>query len=92
MLDTDPHYRYEFSVDFEPPEITRRDDMVAATQEIQPDGRTLTFRVYQRFAESQRERPIPFRLRFAAENAAFDEDAYDSWRKIRNAAQRAGRG
>ena len=81
VLDTDPHYRYEFSVDFEPPEITRRDDMVAATQEIQPDGRTLTFRVYQRFAESQRERPIPFRLRFAAENAAFDEDAYDSWRK-----------
>jgi hypothetical protein len=81
VLDTDPHYRYEFSVDLEPRDITRRDDMIAATQEIQSDGRTLTFRVYQRFAESQRERPIPFRLRFAAEDAAFDEDAYDSWRK-----------
>lgn len=81
VLDTDPHYRYEFSIELEPGEITRRDGMVAATQEIQPDGRTLTFRVYQRFAESQRERPIPFQLRFAAENAGFDEDAYDSWRK-----------
>ena len=81
VLDTDPHFRYEFSIDLEPGEITRRDGMIAATQEIQPDGRTLTFRVYQRFSESQRERPIPFRLRFAAEDAAFDEDAYDSWRK-----------
>ncbi len=66
VLDTDPHFRYEFSIDLEPGEITRRDGMIAATQEIQPDGRTLTFRVYQRFSESQRERPIPFRLRFAA--------------------------
>lgn len=55
--------------------------MIAATQAIQSDGRTLTFRVYQRFAESQRERPVPFTLRFAAEDAAFDEAAYDSWRK-----------
>jgi hypothetical protein len=81
VLDTDPHYRYEFSVDLAPPEITRRENMIAATQAIQLDGRTLTFRVYQRFVESQRERPIPFTLRFAAEDASFDDDAYDSWRK-----------
>jgi hypothetical protein len=81
VLDTDPHYRYEFSVDLEPPEITRRENMIAATQAVQPDGQTVTFRVYQRFAESQRERPVPFALRFAAEDAAFDNDAYNSWRK-----------
>ena len=81
VLDTDPHYRYDFSVDLTPPEITRRENMIAATQVIQPDGHTLTFRVYRRFAESQHERPVPFNLRFASEDAAFDADAFDSWRK-----------
>ena len=81
VLDTDPHYRYGFSVDPSPPEILRQENLVAATQQIQPNGQTLTFRVFRRFAEAVHERPIPFNLRFAAEEAGFDADAYESWRK-----------
>ncbi|MGO9153753.1 hypothetical protein [Mycobacterium sp.] len=80
-LDTDPHYRYEFSLDLAPREITRQEGMVAATQMTVPDGQTLTFRVYRRFAEAENERPIPFKLMFAADDADFDLEAYDSWRK-----------
>jgi hypothetical protein len=81
VLDTDPHYRYEFSFDLEPPAIVRQKDLVAATQQTQLDGRTLTFRVYRRFAEAEHERPIPFKLRFAADDAGFDSEAVANWRK-----------
>jgi hypothetical protein len=81
VLDADPHYRYEFSFDLTPREITRREGMVAGTRATLPDGRTLTVRIYRRFAEAENERPIPFKLRFAAEDADFDRTAYASWRK-----------
>ncbi|QLL09000.1 hypothetical protein [Mycobacterium vicinigordonae] len=81
VLDTDPHFRYGVSFDPAPPEITEEPHLVAATQEIQPDGQTLTFRIYARFSESLNERPVPISLKFSFDAPAFDRDAFDEWRK-----------
>ncbi|TXI56463.1 hypothetical protein [Mycolicibacterium mageritense] len=101
VLDTDPHFRYAFSVDpprhdvfvvdelnqqgfsldRSAPGLVAEPGLVAATQEPLSDGWTLTFRIYQRFAESLAERPVPVRLTFASTAASFDRQAYDLWRK-----------
>ncbi|MBS1691212.1 MAG: hypothetical protein JST91_03205 [Actinobacteria bacterium] len=61
--------------------IVAAPDLVAATQQTLSDGWTLTFRIYQRFAEALNERPVPIRLRFAAAEATFDRHAFEMWRK-----------
>jgi hypothetical protein len=81
VLDTDPHFRYGISLDSTPPEITLEPDLVAATQVTQPDGRTVTVRIKQRFAEALRERPIPMKVTFLASDATFDQQAFEMWRK-----------
>ncbi|WP_100479483.1 hypothetical protein [Mycobacteroides abscessus] len=81
VLDTDPHFRYGVSIDPTPPTLTEEPNLVAATQEIQSDGQTLTFRIYVRFQEALNERPIPINLQFAFEDASFDRAAFDDWRK-----------
>ena len=55
--------------------------LVAATQQPLSDGWTLTFRIYQRFAEALNERPVPIRLTFATAEATFDRHAFEMWRK-----------
>lgn len=81
VLDTDPHFRYGISLDHTQPEITVEPDLVAATQVIQADGRTLTVRIKQRFAEALRERPIPIKVKFLATDATFDQQAFEMWQK-----------
>lgn len=81
VLDTDPHFRYGISIDPTPPEITTEPDLVAVTQMTQPDGRTVTVRIKQRFAEALRERPIPMEVKFLTNEATFDEQAFEMWRK-----------
>ncbi|CDM77204.1 hypothetical protein MSS4_01984 [Mycobacterium marinum] len=70
-----------FGVDRAAAEIVAAPDLVAATQQPLSDGWTLTFRIYQRFAEALNERPIPIRLTFASAEATFDRHAFDMWRK-----------
>lgn len=81
VLDTDPHYRYAWGFSPTPPEIGEEEDLVAATQQIHPDGSALTFKIYQRFPEALNERPIPIKLKFAVGDAAFDQQAFETWRK-----------
>jgi hypothetical protein len=81
VLDTDPHFRYGVSFDPAPPKLMEEPHLIAATQEIQPDGQTLTFRIYARFAEALNERPVPISLRFSFSAPAFDREAFDEWRK-----------
>lgn len=81
VLDTDPHYRYAWGLSPAVPEIKQEADLVAATQLIQSDGSTLTFKIYQRFPESLSERPIPIKLKFAVGDATFDREAFEMWRK-----------
>ncbi|WP_409429177.1 hypothetical protein [Mycobacterium sp. SMC-11] len=70
-----------FDLDRAATEIVTAPDLVAATQQPLSDGWTLTFRIYQRFAEALNERPIPIRLTFASAEATFDRHAFDMWRK-----------
>lgn len=81
VLDTDPHYRYGISLDPSAPDIVNQPNLVAATQVTQADGQTVTFRVFQRFAEALNERPITLNLKFLTEHAAFDRQAYELWHK-----------
>jgi hypothetical protein len=80
-LDTDPHFKYGISLDPTPPPILDEENLVAASQVTQPDGQTVTGRIYQRFDEALRERPIPIKMTFLASHAAFDEHAFEMWRK-----------
>ena len=77
VLDTDPHFKYGISLDPAPPAILGEENLVAASQVTQPDGRSVTVRIYQRFDEALRERPIPINVAFLASHATFDQDAFD---------------
>ncbi|MGW1315912.1 hypothetical protein [Streptomyces sp. NPDC002426] len=78
-LDGDPHFRYGLSLDPSAPELVDEPGLIAATQEISPDGSCITFRIYERFAEALNERPVPVQLRFEFEDE--DTEAFETWRK-----------
>jgi hypothetical protein len=81
VLDGDPHFRYGISIDPIRPELSEEPGLIAAAQESTPDGMCLTFRIYQRFAESLNERPIPIKLRFEFEPGSTEHQAFEAWRK-----------
>ena len=80
-LDGDPHFRYGFSVDPTPPQLHEEPGLIAAAQEIAPDGMCVTFRIFERFAEALNERPIPIKVRFQFEPGSAEERAFGDWRK-----------
>ncbi|MFF9604897.1 hypothetical protein ACF1GY_21845 [Streptomyces sp. NPDC014684] len=79
VLDGDPHFRYGVSLDPSAPDVTQDEGLVAATQQIYPDGACLTFRIYSRVAESLNERPIPIELTFSFEESV--PESFEEWRK-----------
>jgi hypothetical protein len=81
VLDTDPHFQYKIGLDFERPEILDEEKLIAASQVTRPGGQTVTVRIYWRFAEALRERPIPITVNFLTSDATFDHDAFDMWQK-----------
>jgi hypothetical protein len=81
VLDTDPHFRYGYSLDLHRPDLQPEPRLVAATQESISGGRWLTFKIYQRSAQSLDERPIPLELTFNFENSPDDREAFDVWQK-----------
>jgi len=81
VLDTDPHFRYGHSLELNRPNLPPERDLVAATQESTPGGRWLTFKIYQRSAQSLDERSIPLELEFDFEGSPEDRDAFEVWRK-----------
>ena len=81
VLDTDPHFRYGYSLDFNRPDMRPEPRLVAATQDRIAGGRWLTFKIYVRSAQSLDERPIPLKLRFDFEESPEDRRAVEIWRK-----------
>ncbi|WP_417540462.1 hypothetical protein [Microbacterium maritypicum] len=81
VLDGDPHFRYGFSVDPAAPQLHEEPGLIAAAQEIAPDGMCITFRIFERFAEALNERPVPINLRFQVEPGSTEQRAFDDWRK-----------
>lgn len=81
VLDGDPHFRYGFSVDPTAPQLYEEPGLIAAAQEIAPDGMCITFRIFERFAEALNERPVPITLRFQFEPGSAEQRAFDDWRK-----------
>lgn len=81
VLDGDPHFRYGFSVDPTPPPLHEEPGLIAAAQEIAPDGMCITFRIFERFAEALNERPVPIKMRFQFEPGSAEQRAFDDWRK-----------
>ncbi|MCO1593831.1 hypothetical protein M8C17_01475 [Micromonospora sp. RHAY321] len=83
VLDTDPHFRYGYSLDLHRPEVGPEPRLIAATQESIANGRWLTFKIYARSPQSVDERPIPLELTFSFEGTSPspDREAFDLWRK-----------
>lgn len=81
VLDTDPHFRYGHSIEPNRPDLRPEPGLLAATQESLAGGRWLTFKIYQRSAQSLDERPIPIELEFDFEDAPADRESFDLWRK-----------
>jgi hypothetical protein len=67
VLDTDPHFRYGFGVSPIRPELHPEEGIIAASQEEIAGDLWLTFKIYQRSAQSLDERPIPIELKFEFE-------------------------
>lgn len=80
-LDGDPHFRYGVSVDPVAPSLPPEPGLIAAAQEVAPDGMCVTFRIYARFDEAVNERPIPIKLRFQFESGSVEQKAFNEWRK-----------
>lgn len=80
-LDGDPHFRYGVSIDPVAPQLLPEPSLIAATQEVAPDGMCLTFRVYTRFDEAVNERQIPINVRFQFEPGSTEQQAFEDWRK-----------
>lgn len=80
VLDTDPHYRYGISLDLNRPDLQPEPRLVAATQERLAGDRWLTFKIYQRSAQSLDERPIPLDLKFRFEDPD-EREAFEIWLK-----------
>ena len=81
VLDSDPHYSYGFDVSPAVPELPLEPDLVAASQRKLPNGHCLTFKIYQRSAQSIEERPIPFKVEFKFENGSSEQEAIHAWMK-----------
>lgn len=82
ILDTDPHFRYGNSIDVHRPALQPEPGLVAATQESIPGDRWLTFKIYQRSAQSLDERPIPLELEFNFQGSPEDRERFEIWRKF----------
>src|SRR5512132_3986928 len=59
----DPHYRYGYSVDLNPPAVPPEPFLVAVTSRGVGEV-YVTFRIYARFAQAVEERPVPINLQF----------------------------
>jgi hypothetical protein len=81
VLDTDPHFVYGVSFDPHRPILVPEPGLIAATQETGSDGRTLTFKIFERFREALNERPVPITLDFAFDGGSEDADAYEDWQR-----------
>jgi hypothetical protein len=66
---SDPHFRYTYAVDHEPPIIPDTPYLVAAVQYYN-DERCVTFKIFARFAEAMTERPVPGNFTIRAETGS----------------------
>jgi len=82
VLDTDPHYTYGHSIEPTRPVIQPEPDLVAAAQMELPKGRWLTFKIYQRSAQSLDERPIPLEVMFKFEDDSPEKQAFELWKRF----------
>jgi hypothetical protein len=87
VLDTDPHFRYGFGLDINRPELHLEDGLVAASQEAIPGDLWLTFKIYERSAQSLEERPIPIQLEFQFEEESDEHQAFRDWIKYGKPAE-----
>lgn len=87
VLDTDPHFRYGVAVDPVRPNLHPELHLIAATQESIPGDLWLTFKIYQRSAQSLGERPIPIELKFEFEEDSDEHQAFKDWVKYGKPAE-----
>jgi hypothetical protein len=74
----DPHYRYSFSVDAQPPEVPNERFLVAAVQRTTGIA-CVTFRIHARFTEAVRERPVPMTVQFRVPSDGPEAEAIRSF-------------
>ena len=87
VLDTGPHFRYGVAVDPVRPNLHPEPHLIAATQESIPGDLWLTFKIYQRSAQSLGERPIPIELKFEFEEDSDEHQAFKDWVKYGKPAE-----
>jgi hypothetical protein len=74
----DPHYRYSFSVDAEFPEISPEPYLVAGFQK-KTDVACVTFKIYAKYAEAPKDRPVPITVRLAFPSASAETEALQAF-------------
>lgn len=82
VLDTDPHYIYGHAISPTQPDLLQYEpNLVAATQRTLPNGKWLTFRIYQRSPQSLEERPIPIKLEFTSDDGSLENKDVKTWQR-----------
>lgn len=77
LLDTDPHFKYAISLDYEMPALPGDAGMIVAVSSarVGHSGPVVTVKVFPRFAAALEFRPIPLNVTFHAEpDSQFAED------------------
>jgi hypothetical protein len=82
VLDTDPHYIYGHAINPTQPDLLQYEpNLVAAAQRTLPNGKWLTFKIYQRSPQSLEERPIPIKLEFTSDDGSTENKDFETWQK-----------
>ncbi|WP_460599671.1 hypothetical protein [Flexivirga lutea] len=82
VLDTDPHYIYGHAISPTQPDLLEYEpNLVAAAQRTLPNGKWLTFKIYQRSPQSLEERPIPIKLEFTSDGGTTEIKDFETWQK-----------
>jgi hypothetical protein len=74
----DPHYRYDYSVDAERPEVGADSHLVFAAQ-ISDEQGCVTFRVFALFPDATEERPIPINIAWRVQDDSEEADLLRDW-------------
>lgn len=87
VLNTDPHFLYGWGVQPIRPELQPEPGLIAATQQLVAGDQWLTFKIFERSAQSLDERPIPMELKFEFEEDSPEHQAFKDWVKYGKPAE-----
>jgi len=77
--DSDPHYRYEFSVTRKPPPLSSDPGLVLSVSRGTEDGSAVTIEIFSRYPQAQLDRPVEGSFTIKIKDVENNHDISDDW-------------